>query len=127
VEQGFSPARQEDDVAEARTIWENVKVEGGELLEKVKALIREGNVRRIVIRQGDRSVAEFPLTVGVVGTVAAPVLAAVGAIAALLTNCSIAIEREAQPSAAPPAPSAEPPEAPAEPVEAPPVEAPPVA
>jgi len=94
-------------VAEGRTFWETMKVEGGELLEKVKALIHEGNVRRIIIRQGDRSVAEFPLTVGLVGTVGAPVLAAVGALAALLTNCSIAVEREdtsARPAAAPPAP-----------------------
>jgi hypothetical protein len=82
-------------VADERTWWETIKVEGGELLERVKELIHEGNVRRIVIRQGDRSVAEFPLTVGVVGTVAAPMLAAVGAIAALLTNCSIQVQREA--------------------------------
>jgi Domain of unknown function (DUF4342) len=87
-------------VAEERTWWETIKVEGGELLERVKELIHEGNVRRIVIRQGERSVAEFPLTVGVVGTVAAPVLAAVGAIAALLTNCSIEVQRVAS-SAAP--------------------------
>ncbi len=80
-------------MAEERTWWESIKVEGGELLEKVKILIREGNVRRIVIRQGDRSVAEFPLTVGVVGTVAAPILAAVGALAALLTNCTIEVQR----------------------------------
>ncbi len=82
---------------EERTWWESIKVEGGEMLEKVKDLIREGNVRRIVIRQGDanRSVAEFPLTVGVVGAVAAPVLAAVGALAALLTNCTIEVERVA--------------------------------
>jgi hypothetical protein len=94
-------------VAEGRTFWETIKVEGGELLEKVKALIHEGNVRRIIIRQGDRSVAEFPLTVGLVGTVAAPVLAAVGALAALLTNCSIAVEREvaaAKTDTTPPAP-----------------------
>jgi hypothetical protein len=90
-------------VAEGRTFWETIKVEGGELLEKVKALIHEGNVRRIIIRQGDRSVAEFPLTVGLVGTVAAPILAAVGALAALLTNCSIAVERE-EVVAKPPAP-----------------------
>jgi hypothetical protein len=89
-------------VTEERTWWETFKVEGGELLERVKALIREGNVRRIVIRQGDRSVAEFPLTVGVVGTVAAPMLAAVGAIAALLTNCSIQVQREAPAAAATP-------------------------
>ncbi len=83
---------------EERTWWESMKVEGGELLEKVKELIREGNVRRIVIRQGDgdRPVAEFPLTVGVVGAVAAPILAAVGALAALLTNCTIEVERVAR-------------------------------
>lgn len=81
-------------MAEVRTFWETIKVEGGELLEQVKRLIHEGNVRRIVIRQGERSVAEFPLTVGLVGTLGAPILAAVGALAALLTNCSIAVERE---------------------------------
>ncbi len=80
---------------EERTWWESIKADGGELLEKVKGLVREGNVRRIVIRQGDRSVAEFPLTVGVVGAVAAPVLAAVGALAALLTNCTIEVQRVA--------------------------------
>ncbi len=78
---------------EERTWWESIKVEGGELLDKVRSLIREGNVRRIIIRQGDRSVAEFPLTVGVVGAVAAPVLAAVGALAALLTKCTIEVQR----------------------------------
>ena len=84
---------------EERTWWESIKVEGGELLDKVKGLIREGNVRRIVIRQGegDRPVAEFPLTVGVVGAVAAPVLAAVGALAALLTSCTIEVERVGPP------------------------------
>ena len=64
-----------------------------DLLDKVKELIEEGNVRRIVIRQEDRSVAEFPLTVGVVGTVLAPVLAAIGALAALMTDCRIEVER----------------------------------
>jgi hypothetical protein len=77
-----------------RTWWETTRVQGGELLEKVKQLIHEGNVRRIVIKQGDRSVAEFPLTAGVVGAVFAPMLAAVGAIAALVTDCSIAVQRE---------------------------------
>ncbi|HEY3381935.1 MAG TPA: DUF4342 domain-containing protein [Vicinamibacterales bacterium] len=80
-------------MAEERTWWETIKVEGGDLLERVKTLIHEGNVRRIVIRQGNRSVAEFPLTIGVVGTVAAPILAAVGALAALLTNCAIEVQR----------------------------------
>jgi len=102
-------------MTEERTWWETIKGESGELVERVKSLIHEGNVRRIVIRQGDRSIAEFPLTVGVVGTVGAPILASVGAIVALLTNCSIAVQREAV-AAAPPAPTEPPP---------PPSEAPP--
>ena len=57
----------------ARTWWETTKVQGGELLDKVTQLVREGNVRRIVISQGERTIAEFPpLTVGVVGAVFAP-------------------------------------------------------
>ena len=75
-----------------RTWWESIQVEGGELLDRVKRIIHEGNVRRIVIKQGTKPVAEFPLTVGVVGTLAAPVLAAVGALAALLTECSVEVE-----------------------------------
>jgi hypothetical protein len=76
-----------------RTWYESIKVEGGQLLDKVAQLIREGNVRRIVIRQGDRTIAEFPLTVGLVGAMFAPILAAVGALAALLNECSIVVER----------------------------------
>jgi hypothetical protein len=76
-----------------RTWWESIKVDGGELLDCVKKLVHEGNVRRIVIKQGTRTIAEFPLTLGVVGTVLAPVLAAVGALSALLTECSIEVER----------------------------------
>ncbi len=75
------------------TWWESVKVEGGDLLDRLKKIIHEGNVRRVIIKQGARSVAEFPLTVGVVGAVIAPVLAAVGAIVALLSDCSIEVER----------------------------------
>jgi hypothetical protein len=78
-----------------RTWYETIKVEGGQLLDKVAQIIREGNVRRIVIKQGDRSIAEFPLTVGVVGVVFAPILAAVGALAAVTTDCSIVVERTA--------------------------------
>ena len=93
-----------------RTWWESTKVQGGELIEKFKELVREGNVRRIVIKQGDRSIAEFPLTAGVVGAVFAPVLAAVGALAALLTECTIAVEREQTTDSQTPPPS-EPPTA----------------
>ena len=59
----------------------------------MKKIVHEGNVRRIVIKQDGRTVAEFPMTVGVVGAVVAPVLAAVGALAAVLTECTIEVER----------------------------------
>lgn len=91
-----------------RTWWETTKVQSGELVDKVRQLVHEGNVRRIVIKQGERSIAEFPLTAGVVGVVFAPILAAVGALAALATDCSIAVEREEWIAEAPPSPLAEP-------------------
>jgi hypothetical protein len=72
---------------------ETIAVKGGELIDKVKQLLHEGNVRHITIKQDERVVVEFPLTIGVVGVVLAPVLAAVGALAALLTDCAIEIER----------------------------------
>jgi hypothetical protein len=75
------------------TFKESFKVAAEQLVDAVKKLLHEGNVRRIVIKQEGRSVAEFPLTVGVVGAVVAPVLAAVGALAAVLTECSIEVER----------------------------------
>ena len=78
---------------EERSWQETIKVEGGQILDQVKKLIEEGNVRRIVIKQGSRTVAEFPLTFGVVGAVFAPMLAAVGAVAALITECSIEVTR----------------------------------
>jgi hypothetical protein len=76
-----------------RTIWETIKLEGGELLERVKEILHEGNARRVVVKQGERTVAEFPLTIGVVGTALAPVAAAIGALVALLADCSIEVER----------------------------------
>ena len=76
-----------------RTVWETIEIKGEQLVAKVKELIAEGNVRRVRIRQKDHLIAEFPLTIGVVGAVIAPVLAAVGALAALLTECSIDVER----------------------------------
>ena len=78
-----------------KTIWESVKAEGSEILTHLKKIIQEGNVRRVVVKQGDRTVAEFPLTVGVVGTVFAPILAAVGAVVALVQDCSIEVEKVA--------------------------------
>jgi hypothetical protein len=78
---------------EERTFWESIKAEGSEVLDRVKQVVHEGNVRRVVIKQGGRIVAEFPLTIGVVGAVLAPVLAAIGALVALLSDCTIEIER----------------------------------
>ena len=75
------------------TYKESFKVAGGQLLDAVKKLVHEGNVRRIIIKQEGCTVAEFPLTVGVVGAVFAPVLAAAGALAAVLTECTIEVER----------------------------------
>ena len=73
--------------------WETVKLQGEQLVDEVRKLIHEGNVRRVVVKQKGEVVAEFPLTVGVVASVAAPVLAAIGALVALLTDCSIDLER----------------------------------
>jgi hypothetical protein len=76
-----------------KTSWESCKAEGANILDKLKDLIHEGNVRRVVIQHQGRTVAEFPLSAGVVGALLAPVLAAVGAIVALLKDCSIQVER----------------------------------
>ncbi|HXI32361.1 MAG TPA: DUF4342 domain-containing protein [Vicinamibacterales bacterium] len=76
-----------------RTYKETFKVAADQLLAAVEKLLHEGNVRRVIIKQHGKSVVEFPLTVGVVGTVFAPVLAAVGALAAVLTDCSVEVER----------------------------------
>ena len=82
--------------------WESFKVTGDDLLRRVKEILHEGNVRRVVIKQGARTIVEFPVTVGVVGALAAPSLAAVGALAALLTECTIEVERERDTRPAPP-------------------------
>ena len=84
-----------------RSCWESVRAEGGAVLDKLKDLIREGNVRRVRVRQGERTIAEFPLTAGVVGAVLAPALAAIGALVALANDCSIEIQREQAAAATP--------------------------
>jgi Domain of unknown function (DUF4342) len=78
-----------------KTIWETIETTGEQLLKTVKSVVEAGNVRRVRIRQKDRTIAEFPLTVGVIGTVFAPMLVAVGALAAVLTECSIDVEKVA--------------------------------
>ncbi|MGD1996284.1 MAG: DUF4342 domain-containing protein [Anaerolineae bacterium] len=83
---------------EERVRVEEYEVSGEKLLAKVKELVREGNIRRIIIKDGKgRTLVEVPLTLGVVGAVLAPVWAAIGAIAALATNCTILVERIEEP------------------------------
>ncbi|MBX4199905.1 DUF4342 domain-containing protein [Candidatus Parcubacteria bacterium] len=74
---------------------EEFKINGEEVLHKVKELIREGNARKITIKneKGD-TVLDIPLTVGAIGALLAPMLAAVGAAAALLTKCTIIVEKK---------------------------------
>ncbi len=73
---------------------EEFHVSGSQLVDKVKELIHEGNIRRIQIKHEGRIVFEVPLTVVAVGVLLAPVLAALGAFAALATECTIAVERD---------------------------------
>ena len=74
--------------------FEEFQVKGEEVLAKVKDLVHEGNVRRIVIVNEDgRTLVEIPVTIGVIGAVLLPVWAAIGAIAAVVTNCTIRVER----------------------------------
>lgn len=74
---------------------ETYKVQGDKLLAKVKELVKEGNVRRIIIKdKNGKTMVEFPMTIGVIGALVAPALAAIGALAALVTECSITVERE---------------------------------
>lgn len=74
---------------------EEFKVNGEDLLKKVKEIIAEGNARKITVKSKEgKSIVELPLTIGVVGAALAPLLAAVGAVAALVTECTIVVERE---------------------------------
>jgi hypothetical protein len=90
--------------AKTNDIIEELQVVGEQLLGKVKELIHEGNVRRIRIKQDGHVILEIPLAIGLVGVVLAPTLAAIGAMGALLAQCSIEVIRSerARESAAPP-------------------------
>lgn len=71
---------------------EEFKVSGEEVVKKVKELIKKGNARKIIIKDTKgRSVLEIPLTLGVIGAVLVPVLAAISAVAAVLTNCTVVV------------------------------------
>jgi len=73
---------------------EEFKVSGEDVLKKVKELVKAGNIRRIIIKNEEgKTLVEFPLTGGVVGAALLPVWAAIGAVAALVTNCTIVVEK----------------------------------
>ena len=76
-------------------IWtEEIQTTGEELVAKVKELVREGNVRRIIVKNEEReTLIEIPLTLGVVGALLLPVAAGLGAVAALVTDCTIVVEK----------------------------------
>lgn len=79
----------------SKTTWETFTTTGEQLLKKIKELIDEGNVRKIIIKdKNGKELMTLPLTIGVVGAVLAPVLAAVGALAALIGECTLSVERE---------------------------------
>jgi hypothetical protein len=73
---------------------ESFRVSGDEILSKVKEIIKEGNARRIIIKnEKDEIIMEFPLTIGAIGVVLAPIFAAVGTLTALATHCTIIVEK----------------------------------
>ena len=78
-----------------RTWREKLEGTTEQVLAQIRRLIDEGNIRRVVVKQHGKVVAEFPLTVGVVGTVIAPVAAALGALTAVLADCTIEVEKTA--------------------------------
>jgi hypothetical protein len=81
-------------MSEEKTYTERFKLTGEAVTGKVKELVHEGNVRRLIIRNEDEKIlVEIPLTIGAVGVLLAPVAAAIGAIAALVSHCTIDVER----------------------------------
>lgn len=81
-------------MSEEQVRTEEFQVSGDVLVAKIKELVHEGNIRHVAIKNEDgRTLVDIPLTLGVVGTLLAPQLAAIGAIAALVTRCTIAVEK----------------------------------
>ena len=76
---------------------ESFKISGGEIVDKVKEIIKEGNARRIIVKNSEgHTVVEFPVSIGVIGAVIAPILAAVGAIATLAADYTIEVEKHSE-------------------------------
>lgn len=85
-------------------VVEEFQVLGSNLVDKVKELIHEGNVQRIIIKnEQGLTLVEIPVTLAAIGVIAAPVLAAVGAIAGIVTKCTLVVERREPPPEPPPA------------------------
>ena len=78
---------------QGRTVFEEVKVATDELVKKVRELLHEGNVRRIIVKKDGHIIMEVPLTVAAIGVIGAPVLAAIGALAAFVGQYTIVIEK----------------------------------
>ena len=93
-------------MADKNCYAESFKAEASTIVDKIKTLVREGNVRRVIVEHDGRTIAEFPLTVGVVGAVIAPAAAAIAAVVALFKDCTIHVERAAGDEQAQPATSA---------------------
>lgn len=81
-------------MSEQNVRTEEFQINGDALIAKIKELVQKGNIRRVAIKNEEgRTLIEFPLTLGVVGAVLAPQLAAIGAIAALVTRCVVVVEK----------------------------------
>jgi hypothetical protein len=81
-------------MADEKVRTEEFQVRGEEIIAKLKELVHEGNIRRVIIKNEDgKTLIDIPLTIGVVGVLVAPQLAAIGAIAALLTHGTIVVEK----------------------------------
>ncbi|MBK7140957.1 MAG: DUF4342 domain-containing protein [bacterium] len=80
---------------EEKTFTEEIKVSGEQLVDTVKKLIHEANVRRVIIKNEEgKTLIEMPVSIAGVGVILAPIVAAVGAIAAVVTNCTIVVVKE---------------------------------
>ena len=90
-----------------RTVWEEIEVSGGQLIDKIKDLIREGNVRTLKVRAGDDFTLEMPMTIGALAggvvVLTAPWLAVIGVIAAMVAKIKIEVERDVEDASAAPA------------------------
>ncbi len=82
---------------EEKTRREEIFVRGNELVEKIKEIVRKGNINRLRVKQDDQVLIEIPVTAGVVGALVAPQLAIIGAVAALVSKCTVEIERNEEP------------------------------